>query len=96
MVVIAGSSVAGRLELRESNAYSLLIGRCGYYQRPAWDLVQLRAQLGQWRKCLTLLMVMSGLIPRSVGRIQLRQVSGEQFSIFDSDLERRVRSSGGL
>jgi hypothetical protein len=31
-----------------------VLGSCdGYQQRSAWDLVQLRVRLGQWRKCLT-------------------------------------------
>jgi hypothetical protein len=37
-------------------------------QRSAWDLVQLRARRGQWRKCLTVMgMLKSSLIQWSAG-----------------------------
>lgn len=83
MVTITRSSephqAAGRLELRKSNACSLLISRCGYQQTSSWDLDQLRAQLGKWRKYLT-----PGdghvwpLYGGALGRIRLLQASGEQ------------------
>ena len=43
----------------------VLVGCGGYQQRSAWDLVQLRVRLGQWRKYLTAVTVRSGVVPRS-------------------------------
>ena len=52
-----GSSVPRRPPFvwsqRKSRPFAL-ISRSRYRQRSAWDLVPLRAQLGLWRKCLTL------------------------------------------
>ena len=43
----------------------VLVGCSGYQRRSAWDLVQLRVRLGQWRKYLTAVTVRPGVVPRS-------------------------------
>jgi hypothetical protein len=48
-----------------------------------WDLVQPRTRLGQWRKCLIVVMWASQASSRgTLGRILLRQTSGERFQPF--------------
>jgi len=66
--VISAMFATGRLESRVKQALiPLLIGRRGYQQTSALDLVWLRAQLNQWRKCLTLVRGHIWPIRRSAG-----------------------------
>jgi hypothetical protein len=64
--VIESSRVGHRsLGSKSKQRPLVLVGRSGYQQRSAWDLVQLRMRLGQWRKCLTAVTVRFGVVPRS-------------------------------
>jgi hypothetical protein len=74
---------------RKSRPFAL-IGRSGYQQKSPWDLVQLRAQLGLWRKCLTLV---DGYIWHHIAwnARQDPPVSGIRRALLpDSDLERQL------
>jgi hypothetical protein len=86
VIGVIGPSVPRRPQVfwSQSMRRPLVLVGCssGYQQRSAWDLVQLRVRLGQWRKYLTAVTVRSGVVPRNA-RLDptclLYQARAEQF-----------------